>query len=114
VLLDRGPRAWGATPRAGDPKHRRPADAAAGRLLSGAIGLGNTLGASLSQNRSLGTPDSAVLLGGGLLLLLTGLLAILTPRLIAYPIGVAALWFAAGLLLHAWKLRRANGDAGEP
>jgi cardiolipin synthase len=102
VLLDRGP-------PAGDGKQRHTSDAAAGRLLSGAIGLGNTLGASLSQNRSLGTPDSAVLLGGGLLLLFTGLVAVLTPRLIAYPIGAAALWFAAGLLVHAWKLRRGNG-----
>jgi cardiolipin synthase len=104
VKLERGARTLAGT-------NRPPTDAAAGRLLSGAIGLGHTLGASLSQDRQLGSSDSAVLLGGGVLLLVTGLLAVLTPRLIAYPIGLAALWFAAGLLLHAWKLRRANRTA---
>jgi membrane protein implicated in regulation of membrane protease activity len=61
----------------------------------------------------LGLSDSAVLLGGGVLLLLVGVAAVLTPRLLAYPVGLAALWFAAGLLSHAWKLRRSGRTGGD-
>jgi cardiolipin synthase len=107
VLLD-------GTPSAAGRPSRGTVNASAGRFFSGAIGLSHTLGASLSQDRRLGSSDSAVLLGGGVLLVLVGAAAVLVPRLVAYPIALAALWFAAGLLLHAWKLRRANRDVEPP
>ena len=97
VLLDRDTRR---------PADRRPANAAAGRLLSGAIGLGSTVGASLSQHRSLGSGDAGVLLGGGGLLVATAAAAVALPRLVAYPIAVVAAWVGVGLLLQAWRLRR--------
>ena len=88
------------------PRRRR---ASAGRLLSGAIGFGSTLAASLSQHRLLGPAEYFVLLGGGGLLLLLGVIAILWPWLVAYPIGAVALWLAAGLAIHARKLWQASG-----
>ena len=109
VLLDRTTRRVAmATAGLAD----RPADAAAGRLLSGAIGLGNTLGASLSQQRQLGSGDVALLLGGGGTLALLATVAVFLPRLVAYPIAAAAAWMAAGLLLQAWRLRRPRRGSG--
>jgi hypothetical protein len=52
----------------------------------------------------MGPAEYLVLLGGGLLLTLLGLIAIFLPRVLAYPIALATLWVAAGLIIHAWKL----------
>jgi cardiolipin synthase len=82
----------------------RSSNTSAGRLLSGAIGLGSTLGASLSQHRHLGAAESQVVLGGGALLLALALMGLFLPRFIAYPLAFIALWFAVGLFLHALKL----------
>ncbi len=99
VLLDRDTRR---------PDGRRPANAAAGRLLSGAIGLGNTLGASVSQSRPLAAGDASVLVGGGGLLLAVAAAAAVVPRVVAYPVAGAAAWVAVAVLLKAWRLRRGH------
>jgi cardiolipin synthase len=92
----------------GTKKYNRSPQTSAGRFLSGAIGFGSTLGASFSQRRTLGRADSLIICGGGGILLVLGLLAIFTPRIIAWPLAVLALWTAAGLLIHAWKLWRSD------
>ncbi len=80
----------------------------AGRLLSGAIGLGSTLTASFSRRRELHPEESLVVLGGAGLLLLLGLIAILLPHVIAGIVAAAAIWPAIVLLLRAFKLWRAD------
>jgi cardiolipin synthase len=85
-----------------------PSTASAGRLLSGAIGLGSTLSASFSHRRVLQPGESLVVLGGGLALVLLGIIAILLPRLIAWVIAAAAIWPGAGLLFQSLKLWRAD------
>jgi cardiolipin synthase len=90
------------------PRVRRRPLVSASRFVSGAIGFGNTLGASFAQRRILGPAETLVLLGGGCLVLLGGLLALFLPRLVAYPIAIAAFWFAATLLFHAWHLWRSG------
>jgi cardiolipin synthase len=98
---------------AGGQRFSRGRATSGGRLLSGAIGLGSTLGASLSQHRTLGPAEVFVILGGGGLLALLALLGLFLPRALAWPIALLAAWFAAGFFAHAWKLlalRRGHGD----
>ena len=80
----------------------------AGRLLSGAIGLGSTLTASFSRRRQLHPEESLVVLGGGIALVLLGLIAIFLPHVIAWIIAVAAIWPGIILLIRALKLWRAD------
>jgi cardiolipin synthase len=76
----------------------------AGRLLSGAIGLGSTLTASFSRRRQLHPEESLVVLGGGLVLVGLGLIAIFLPHVIAWIIAICAIWPGLILLLRAFKL----------
>lgn len=80
----------------------------AGRLLSGAIGLGSTLTASFSRRRQLHPEESLVVLGGGGALLLLGLVAIFLPHIVAWIIAIAAIWPGLVLLIRALKLWRVD------
>jgi cardiolipin synthase len=93
----------------GEKKYSRSRQTSAGRFLSGAIGFGSTLGASFSQRRTLGRADSLIISGAGLLFLLLGLIGVLAPRVLAWPLGAVALWTSFGLLIHGWKLWRSDG-----
>jgi cardiolipin synthase len=94
---------------AGGANFKRRPRISAGRFVSGAIGLGSTLGASFTQHRRLGAAESLVLLAGGAALLLAGLLGIFWPRVLGWPLGVAAIWVAAGLLVRAARLWMTRG-----
>ena len=80
----------------------------AGRLFSGAIGLGSTLTASFSHRRVLQPGESLVVMSGGLALLVLGALAILLPHIIAWVVAIALIWPGVGLLFHALKLWRSG------
>ncbi len=92
----------------GARRYSRATGTQAGRLLSGAIGLGSTLTATFSHRRQLQPGESLVVLSGGLALLLLGIIALLLPRLIAWIIAIAAIWPGIGLLWRAGKLWRAD------
>ncbi len=98
-------------PVAPDGRPAERATANAGRLLSGAIGLGSTLSASFTRRRQLQPAESLVVFGGGALLIFLGILAIFLPRVIAWVVAIAALWPGAGLVLRAIRLWRAGKDA---
>jgi cardiolipin synthase len=96
----------------GTNKYNRSGATSAGRLLSGAIGFGSTLGASFSQRRTLGRADSLIILGAGTLVLVLALVAVFLPRAIAWPLGFIALWFAAAMLIQGAKLWRSAEPHG--
>ena len=96
----------------GRPVHRRNRAAAAG-----AIGVGNTIGAAITNRRPLGPAEARVLALAGLLLLGVAVSIVLVPWLWAVPLTIAAVWIALSLFLQAWKLhglgrRRSVGRAG--
>jgi cardiolipin synthase len=93
----------------GTQKYTRSRQTSAGRLLSGAIGFGSTLGASFSQRRTLGRADSLIISGGGFLLLLLGLIGVFVPRVLAWPLGAISIWTSFGLLAQGLKLWRLDG-----
>ena len=74
----------------------------------GFLGLGSTLTASFTRRRELHPEESMVILGGGILLLLLGLVAILLPHVIAWIIAVTLIWPGVVLLLRSLKLWRAD------
>jgi cardiolipin synthase len=80
----------------------------AGRMLSGAIGLGSTLVASFSRRRELHPEESLVVLGGAGVLILLGAIALLLPRVVAIIVAVAAIWPGIVLLIRSLKLWRAD------
>jgi cardiolipin synthase len=96
----------------GTTKYNRSGATSAGRLLSGAIGFGSTLGASFSQRRTLGRADSLIILGAGFFLLILGLAGFFLPRAIAWPLAFIGLWFAIAMLIQGAKLWRSAEPHG--
>ncbi|MFP5380027.1 MAG: phospholipase D-like domain-containing protein, partial [Vicinamibacteria bacterium] len=92
--------------RTAPAKRRRVKGGSAGRAAAGALRLGNTLGAALTQHRQLGPTDARVLFMGAALLVVTGLAGALWPALVVWPLSVACLWVGAGLMTDAWRLWR--------
>jgi cardiolipin synthase len=96
----------------GTNKYNRSGATSAGRLLSGAIGFGSTLGAAFSQRRALGRADSLIILGSGFFLFILGLAGFFMPRAIAWPLGLIAVWFAIAMLIQGAKLWRSAEPHG--
>lgn len=76
----------------------------AGRAISGALRVGNTAGAAITNRRPLGPAESKVLAGTGLGLFVIALLAAFFPRVITVPLAIIGGWMAVALLTRAYKL----------
>jgi cardiolipin synthase len=92
-----------------DKKFSRPTRNKATRFFSGAIGIGSTLRATLTQTRLLGAGELFTLAGGAAALALLALLAALFPRWLAWPLAFIFLWAGLALAFHAAKLWRHRG-----
>ena len=55
------------------------------RAAAGAIRIGNAVGAALLNRRVLGPSEARIMVSSGLLLLLSSVLAVIYPRLLAVP-----------------------------
>jgi cardiolipin synthase len=78
----------------------------AGRAAAGAIRIRNTIGAAFINRRIFEPAEARIAIFAGLLLLAIAILSGFFPRLLAYPLAVVLLWFAAALLLRGYKLTR--------
>ena len=98
-------------PRA--PSTTRGSVGSAGRIAAGAVRLGNTASAMLTNHRVLGLAETrpAAVLGG--VCLAIAIVALFWPRLIAVPLGLLIAWIGAALLLKAHALRRQREERGE-
>jgi cardiolipin synthase len=96
------------------PLMRRHASGSASRATAGALRLGRTVGAALSQQRILATNEAGVVAAVGAAFVLIALACILWPQLAAIPVAVIVLWLAAALLLRARELRRERRSRGLP
>jgi cardiolipin synthase len=79
---------------------------------AGAIRMGRTLGAVLTERREVGPAEAYTLFWSSLIFMAVGLLGLFVPRAIAVPVGVLAVWFAAAGLVRAWRLYRGGGEHG--
>ena len=77
-----------------------------GRLAAGAIGLGSTVRAAITNHRALGPAEARVTGVGGAILLVVAITLVAVPQVLTIPLAVVATWLAVTLLIRAWRLRR--------
>lgn len=97
--------------RSASPARRRIGSA--GRIAAGAVRLGNTASAMLTEHRVLGSVEAraAVALGG--ICVAIALLMLFWPRLVTIPLGLIIIWIGAAMLIKAHGLRRERQLRGE-
>ena len=74
--------------------------------MAGAVRVGNTVAAAISNTRVLEPIESNIALIAGTALALVAALAFTYPRTIAYPLGVFTTWVAAAILYRGVLLAR--------
>jgi cardiolipin synthase len=94
----------------GAPSRRRaPATSgggSGGRVAAGAVRVGNTVAAAVTNTRVLESVEANIALIGGVVFASLAALAFTYPRGIAYPIGVVGAWLAAAMLYRGLGLYR--------
>ena len=78
----------------------------AGRAAAGLLRIGNTVGAAVTNRRTLEPVECRIMLVGAVVLLIIGVLVAVFPKVAAYPIAAAALWLAGSLFYRIHRLRR--------
>ncbi|MFP5407047.1 MAG: cardiolipin synthase B, partial [Gammaproteobacteria bacterium] len=81
------------------------------RAAAGALRIGNTVSAVLTNRRILGPAEAGLMTGMGLGLLVLSVIAVLWPPLIMVPLAVLGVWLAVSFLIKARHLRN---EAREP
>jgi cardiolipin synthase len=76
--------------------------------VTGAVRIGNTVTAAITNRRLLEPVEAHIALIAGLLLLGLAALVLTFPRGFAYPVAVIAVWFAAALLVRAAALEQSR------
>jgi len=84
---------------------RRPRGGSASRAAAGALRIGNTVSAAITNRRVLGPAEAGMMAGVGLGLLGCVAIIIAWPLAIALPLGVLGVWVAVSFLIGAIKLR---------
>jgi cardiolipin synthase len=77
-----------------------------GRVVAGAMRVGNTVSAAITNRRVLESVEANIAVIAGLCLTAVAALAFAFPRGVAYPIAVVAAYFAAALLYRGAGLYR--------
>jgi cardiolipin synthase A/B len=85
----------------------------AGRAAAGALRIGNTVGAALTNRRILGPAESGLMLKMGFVLMVLAPLGVLWPEVIAVPFGIIAGWIGLSLAVRAWRLRKSEPEEPE-
>ncbi|MGH9767321.1 MAG: phospholipase D-like domain-containing protein [Blastocatellia bacterium] len=76
------------------------------RAAAGAIQIGRTVSAAITNRRALGPAEARIMSSAGLLLLAASVIAVIWPRLISWPLAAIGVWVAVSLLIRAFHLRR--------
>lgn len=85
---------------------RRLGEEGSSRAAAGALRFGRVVTAAITNRRVLGPAEARIMATGGGLLGLVAVLALVWPRLIAWPLAGFGLWLAFALLLRSMKLYR--------
>jgi cardiolipin synthase len=93
---------------AGRRRFRRPrrATGSAARAAAGALRIGNTVGAAITNRRVLGPAEAGIMTGVALAFLVFALVGLWWPEAIAWPLVAFAVWMAFALIVRAGRLRR--------
>lgn len=98
-----GPVHHGAAAPVLRPRRMRGAGSA-GRAAAGAIRLGNTVTAAVTDHRVLAPTESGVVAAAGAVLLLAAAVFVLWPLVLAIPVAALTAWLGGALALRAIRL----------
>jgi cardiolipin synthase len=102
-------------PGAPAARSRRSSGASSGgRVMAGAVRVGNTIAAAVSNTRVLEPIESNIALIAGTVLAVVAALAFQYPRAVAYPLGVFVAWVAAAILYRGVVLVRRQKPRQRP
>jgi cardiolipin synthase A/B len=110
----------GGPPQAAAVERRRESVGTSGpggsasRAAAGALRLGRTVGAALTEQRVLEAAEAQVLVFVGALLSAIAALAFIWPLVIAAPLSLLLAWIALALFARAYSLRHARRARGQP
>jgi cardiolipin synthase A/B len=91
----------------------RPSGSAS-RAAAGALRIGRTVTAALSEQRVLARTDARLVATAGVLLLIIAGLGVLFPLALVVPVALILVWIAFVLLARAFSLRRQRRSQGLP
>jgi cardiolipin synthase len=86
----------------------------ASRAAAGALRLGRTVGAALTEQRVLAPTEARLVAIVAVLLLVIAVAAVLWPLVVAIPLAAIFLWMSIALLIKAHSLRLARRSLGQP
>lgn len=89
-------------------RRRRRRGGSTSRAAAGALRLGNTMGAAITNRRVLGPAEANTMMGLGVALLVLAAVSVLWPLVVAVPLAVLAVWVAVSSLVRARELRAAG------
>ena len=101
IVLDMRSRVRLTVPR---KRKRRRRTGTGARVAAGALRLGHTVGAAITNRRVLGRTEAAMMAGVGALLLALTAIGIVWPLVLAVPILLLAGWIGLALILRALSL----------
>lgn len=99
-------------PRQRQRYERRRGSGSAGRGVAGAIRIGNTVTAAVTDHRVLAAADARIIAAAGGVLVAIAIAAVLWPRVFAFPFALLTVWFGGAMLLRAYRLRKHAPPAG--
>lgn len=85
----------------------------ASRAAAGALRIGNTVGAAITNHRVLGPAEAGIMAVMGMAMLGLVALSVLWPLVVVVPVGLVGAWIAVSLLVRAFILRREGVIAGK-
>jgi cardiolipin synthase A/B len=95
-------------PSVARPRYAGRAREGSAVATAGAIRVGNTVSASLGGHRILRPAEAGLLVGAGIALVCTAVIAVLFPWILIVPVAIAAAWLGVTLVVNGFKLRRAR------
>lgn len=78
----------------------------ASRAAAGALRIGNTVGAAITNHRVLGPAEAGIMAMVALVMLVLVAIGLLWPLAVALPLSALGLWIALSLLARAYTLKR--------
>jgi len=110
VLHGAPPGGAGSRQRLRDRRH-----GSAGRGVAGALRLGNTVTAAVTDRRVLAAADARTVAMAGAIFVAAAVISVLWPRIFTIPLALLSLWFGWALLLQSFRLHqnRSKISAGQ-
>lgn len=99
---------------AGRPRQSRGSSGSAGRVVAGAVRLGNTVSAAVTDHRVLQPADVRIIGAIGLGLLLIAAAVVRWPLLLAVPAALLLVWIAVALLVRGHRQYRRRQPEAVP